>query len=162
MTLVEVMIAMTLFSLVALGLLGATLQSRRIAELNVMESTAVTVAQGCMEQLKRMPYGLLTSADLLLAHPEDTTDNIILTQGIWNRLDRALDINNTPNTTADDLIIEMRPAIIYMLTDASAPLIGTDCYEIFLDYRFQSRVFGTAKWHSGSLRLIRSFVRSYP
>lgn len=162
MTLIELMIAMFVFALVSTGIIGSTLQSRRLAELNVQESTATTVAQGYLEQMKRMPYPLLDSSVLSLVHPEDTALAVSLTKDVWNRLVPSLDINNTPTNSSDDLVMELRPSVTYLLDAADAPIQGTDCYEIVLRYRFRSQVSGAERWHEGNLRLIRSFVRNFP
>jgi len=50
-TLMELMIGMFVFTLLALGVTAGVLQSRRLAQLNVLRNTAWTVAQGYMEQI---------------------------------------------------------------------------------------------------------------
>ncbi len=50
-TLVEVMVGMFVFTLVAIGITATVMQTRRIAQLNVMRTVAYTVAQGYIEQI---------------------------------------------------------------------------------------------------------------
>jgi type II secretory pathway pseudopilin PulG len=50
-TLLEVMVGMATFTLLALGITAGVLQSRRLSQLNVLRTSAYTVAQGYMEQM---------------------------------------------------------------------------------------------------------------
>jgi len=50
-TLIEVMVGMFVFTLVSIGITATVLQTRRIAQLNVMRTVAYTVAQGYVEQI---------------------------------------------------------------------------------------------------------------
>ena len=50
-TLLEVMVGMATFTLLSLGITAAVLQSRRLSQLNVLRTSAYTVAQGYMEQI---------------------------------------------------------------------------------------------------------------
>jgi prepilin-type N-terminal cleavage/methylation domain-containing protein len=59
LTLMEVMISLVLFSLLAAGVFSATLQARRHAEANVREAIAVSVATGFLEQLAATDFPLL-------------------------------------------------------------------------------------------------------
>ena len=62
-TLVEVMIAMTLFAFVGIGLVLLSLHVRRLAENNVYQAMAYTIAQGYLEQLKSMAWFDLVELD---------------------------------------------------------------------------------------------------
>jgi type II secretory pathway pseudopilin PulG len=55
MSLVEVMVALGIFMLLAGGALTAVVQSRKMAEDNVAQSIARTVAQGIIEQARSAP-----------------------------------------------------------------------------------------------------------
>ena len=59
MTLVEVMIAMVILSIFSITILSAVLLGRRLSEANIYENTALTVAQGYMEQIKSMEYDVV-------------------------------------------------------------------------------------------------------
>ncbi|RME67585.1 MAG: hypothetical protein D6781_12900 [Verrucomicrobia bacterium] len=72
----EVVFAVGIFGLCGLGIASAFLQSRRIAESNVFETTALTVAQGFLEQIKAMDYAVIEAA------VADPTNNKLPTLGI--------------------------------------------------------------------------------
>jgi len=50
-SLVEMMTAMFVFTLLATGITASAIQTRRISQLNVMRTVAYTIAQGYMEQI---------------------------------------------------------------------------------------------------------------
>ena len=56
LTLIEVMLALSVLAMVSLTILSSVLLSRRLAESNVYENTALTVTQGYLEQIKSMEY----------------------------------------------------------------------------------------------------------
>ncbi len=62
MTLLELFVASSMVLLAIAGVLGTMVQSRRVTEQNVTRNTALTIVQGYMEQLKRMPVGSLIGA----------------------------------------------------------------------------------------------------
>ena len=146
MTLVELMISIVLFAIIAGSIIAVMTQSRRLAELNIYESTAQTAAQGYLEQLKTMPYGTLGTASL-------PTLPVAILPNVWNT-PPPIDINLTPTTTADDIPFRIRPTITNR-----APTY--DCYEIVIDYQFDSKIFGSVRTHRGNVRLIRSLVPSF-
>jgi prepilin-type N-terminal cleavage/methylation domain-containing protein len=61
-TLVESVVSLGVFSLLALGIINLVLQLRRIAENNVYENTGLTMAQGYIEQIRSLPYNELVAA----------------------------------------------------------------------------------------------------
>lgn len=61
-SLIEMVMGMTVLAILAAGTTAGVLLSRRIAESNVHQNTAFTVAQGYMEQIKSMEYVLITNA----------------------------------------------------------------------------------------------------
>lgn len=61
-SLVETVMGMTVLTMLAAGTTAGVLLSQRIANSNVAQNTAFTVAQGYMEQVKSMEYVLLTTA----------------------------------------------------------------------------------------------------
>lgn len=67
MTLVEVVVALTIFMLVAFGLAAAATQSQRLAHRNVLRNTLWTVAQGYIEQIKSIS---LVEIEAALADPD--------------------------------------------------------------------------------------------
>jgi Tfp pilus assembly protein PilV len=62
MTLVEVMFAMGIFSLLMLGILRAFLQTRRLTEGSIYQETAQTIVTGYIEQLKTTPINYIKNS----------------------------------------------------------------------------------------------------
>ena len=92
MTLIEVMFALGIFSLLALGILRAFLQTRRLTEGSVYQSTAQTIAIGYMEQLKTTSINSIrnsssgvanlgTSFPILASFDNLTNDNLWTSTG---------------------------------------------------------------------------------
>lgn len=67
-SLLEVVIALTVFMLVAFGITGSVLQSQQIAQNNIIRNTAYTVAQGYLEQIRTVPVVALRRS---IDNPED-------------------------------------------------------------------------------------------
>ena len=63
------MVSMSVFTIVSLGILAVVLQIRRMAENNVYENTALTMAQGYLEQVRSLPYGQLLAAANFVGTP---------------------------------------------------------------------------------------------
>src|ERR1700712_4835307 len=63
MTLIELMIAFTLFAMMSLGSLSALLQTRKMSENNVAQETAAVIAQGIIEQVQLNPYDDIQNKD---------------------------------------------------------------------------------------------------
>jgi len=61
-SLVEIIVGMVLFALLAIGIASATLQSQRLAYQNIYKNTAFTVAQGYAEQIKSLGFNDVLSA----------------------------------------------------------------------------------------------------
>jgi len=62
MSLIEVMIAMVVFMMLAIGITSAVFQSQQIAQNNIIRNTAYTVAQGYLEQIKSVSISELADA----------------------------------------------------------------------------------------------------
>jgi len=54
LSLVELMIAMTVFAMLALSITAAVIQSQQLSQNNIVLNTAYTVAQGYLEQIKTL------------------------------------------------------------------------------------------------------------
>ena len=63
-TLIEIMVAVTLLSIGLLGMAGLTVGVMRSNSLSSEVTTATTLAQDRMEEIKRMDYGDVTEANL--------------------------------------------------------------------------------------------------
>lgn len=62
MTLLEVMIAAIVLTMVVLGVLQASLQGRRMTEGSVRQASVASLVQGYLEQMKAFKYGNLQSS----------------------------------------------------------------------------------------------------
>lgn len=62
MTLVEVVVAMTVLTMVLGGILGGLIQSRRLTEGSIYEGTATSIIQGYMEQIKANQYPVISGS----------------------------------------------------------------------------------------------------
>lgn len=56
MSLVELMVAFSMFTIMALGALTALIQTRKMSENNVAQATAAVIAQGIIEQIHLSGY----------------------------------------------------------------------------------------------------------
>jgi hypothetical protein len=70
MTLVEVVTALAVMSIMMAGILAALMQTRRLASSSVAQNCAITIVQGYIEQLKNLPL-----QQFINANPTDTQDN---------------------------------------------------------------------------------------
>ncbi len=117
MTLVEVMIGLGIFSIVAASTIAAMMQSRRLTEASLRQNTAQVTAHGYLEQLKGLPFNQLTTSDVpeptvpkvkvRFGNGDDADDELILSRLPRSKATevpnvRLLDVNNTPNDPSDD------------------------------------------------------------
>lgn len=112
MTLLEVVISSFLFTLMAVSILTALVQSRKMAENNVAQTTAAVIAQGIMEQVQLVGYTpLTTDATLPISFTGPSTNNLSAIQNF--DLPWASD-----STTFTDIGSHADPA------DLSTPIVG--------------------------------------
>lgn len=69
MTLIEVVVAMTIFTMLALSITASVIQSQRISQNNILINTGFTIAQGYLEQIKSIAPSEIEAA---LLDPEGT------------------------------------------------------------------------------------------
>lgn len=75
-TLVEIMVAMTLMTVVMLGFITTFLQSRRMTEGSVLQAAATSLVYGMIEQMKGLSYtDLLPSTGVDEDAPSDVKDH---------------------------------------------------------------------------------------
>lgn len=127
-TLIEVMVAMMILGFSGLALLSGLMQSRRYTELAIHESTALTIAQGYIEQMKNMEFASLDEATLPTLFHEGTADTLLVSPLATNPAvgnpatdlvnSKLIDIKNTPNDTSDDMNLDV---VVYIedLTDST-------------------------------------------
>lgn len=161
-SLIEVTVAFFIFTIVSAGLLALSMQSRRHTEENVYESTAVTAAQGYLEQLKNMQYDLLFSDPIPTEFNQGEPDPITATRPpvpadpaswTWNR--KSLKMQQTPAGSPEDLHVYFAVVVEPAANDLSTA--------ITVHYFWESHAFGTRRLSAmRSIRTIRSRVPTFP
>jgi len=141
MTLVEVMIATSLFTLMALGALATLLQTRRMSENNLAQATAAVIVQGIIEQVHLDGYTTITTdPNLVLTFTAPNSSNLSTIQQF--SLPWATDA-----TTFTEIGIRTDPA------DLTSPILGV---LIDLDYRNGSTVIRPARYMKMRVNLQRN------
>lgn len=171
LTLIEVMLALSVLSILSLTILSSILLSRRLAESNVYENTALTVTQGYLEQIKSMEYDVITgclisgdpmpckSISILAAGPNIEEDDP-LEIGVENLKTVAIDLKDDGTGTNTFYEIVMQYKITPTVTNLE-PALGIQALEIRMDYEFLSPETGVPSWRTGSVRFIKSWVPTF-
>jgi hypothetical protein len=133
-TLVETLVALGLFSLMALGSLSALIQTRKMSEDNVAQATAAVIAQGIIEQVQLNPYEAVSdttsSPNLELKFTGANTNNLASIQ--------QYDLPWAPNaTTFTEIGARVNPA------DTSSPILGV---LLDLDYKVGTTVIRPGRY----------------
>jgi prepilin-type N-terminal cleavage/methylation domain-containing protein len=157
-SLIEVAIAMALLSVLSIGLLNGTLQTREITEENIYHSAAVNATVGYLEQMKSLPY---TDIQQSLGSPftmpldtvidYDTKDPIYL--NTWNY--KSLTIN----TDDEGDVIESMDFWVWPYVEDLSPTYNQPALAMRLAYAWRSPV--TARFHFSNLKIVRSSVVTY-
>ncbi|RKX33815.1 MAG: hypothetical protein DRP71_09215 [Verrucomicrobia bacterium] len=159
MTLAETVVGMAVFSLIAGGIIGLTLQSRRMAESAIRENVAATVTQGYLEQIKSIEYSALVDA---IADPgnvsihtktdQDTNDPIQLNV----RNQKTLVTNTADDGTATRF---MRFWITPRATNLTATGRRALTFTVLFEWEGNDRQIGDVS--SSTIRFVRSYVPTY-
>lgn len=171
MTLVEVCVGLFLFTLVAGGFLGSLIQARRMSIAALYESSALTSAEGYMEQMKTINYGAMLLSEKSASSPQpiptvtgtgapdpltpstDTTNNInTRTIDIFGRYNQQ-----TPPAGAKDV---MKMTFVVKVTNLSAAA-DDERLLIQLSYTWSTPYVSSSATRSGSLAFIRSNIQSF-
>ncbi len=171
LTLIEVMLALSVLTMVSLTILSSVLLSRRLAESNVYENTALTVTQGYLEQIKSMEYDVITaclasgdplpckSVSILAAGPNIEEDDPLVI-GAENIKTVAIDLRDDGTGTGTFYEIVMQYKITPTVTNCQ-PTLGIQAMEIALNYEFLSPETGVPTWRNGSARFVKSWVPTF-
>lgn len=173
-TLVEVLVATSIFSLLAIGIASTTILTSRVAYGNIYENTAYMVAQAYAEQIKSISFGVIEAA------LEDPSGNSIPTQSLSYEASA-----NAGLTRQDDPLIFGVPTEknivvdIQSLSDGSEQTrsmhmtftpVGTnlndstncwDSIEIVLNFEWEVFDGNSQLAKSGAIRLIKTNVSEY-
>lgn len=87
MTLLEVMVAMGIMSIMMAGILAALMQTRRLSAASVAQNCALTIVQGYVEQLKNMPLQQFVNSAL---NDQYLNPNISASYNLFTLKDQAL------------------------------------------------------------------------
>jgi type II secretory pathway pseudopilin PulG len=168
MTLVEVIISLGLFAMLSISVMSVTFQIRSMAEQTVYQNTALTLAQGYMEQIRHLDYTTLKSV------AQDTTSSVTLpldnttgTQvqpvtgtffgnGVWAQETVYLD-QNAVGAPIQPMTFKFRPVITSLETATTGVASGA---EITIFYQTTYN-FGVTRTMNGALRSVRSSVPTY-
>jgi Tfp pilus assembly protein PilV len=180
-TLVEVLIASLVMTILLGGLLALMIQSRRLTDGSVLQNSAVTILQGYIEQMKNMDYASLaispsSAPGTPIAVPtvldEVTPDPLTVS---WGSPPTTLPaIGTTPSNAIDNVknIAMKNPAVtpadtlsitiwlwVQDLTGTATDV--TNSKAVTMIYTYQFRDGGRLRYFRGSIRTIRSIVPSF-
>lgn len=168
LTLIEIMVAMVILGFSSLGLLTGLMQARRYTEMAIHENTALTIAQGYIEQMKNMEFVSLDEAVLPTLFHEGVADTLTVSPlpsdpvkgdsstDISNQ--KLIDIKNTPDDTSDDMAMDV---VVYVddITDASNGIGQARRIIVRYEYTFTDGIRTTDR--SEVLYAIRSEVPTF-
>ena len=147
-TLVEVMIAMFIFTLAAGGIVAVSLQSMRMAHQNVLLNTSYTVVQGYLEQIRSLsktefleafddpgnvPLRTKSISALLSSTNSATDDNLFI--GVTNHKEVMINADVSNTTVSEPVIMDLW--ITVTVNELSIP--SGQAYEIRLDFDCEVR-----------------------
>lgn len=159
-TLVEIVIASVIFAFTSVSLTSLALQTRRFTEEAIYLSTALTAAQGYLEQMKNMDYNDLFEDPIPTEFNQGDPDPIIPTptpidadptNWVWN--EKSLELQQTPANSADN---------VRMWLSAHVEQNNAVSVRITVYFYYESRAFRASRASPiYSLRVIRSQVPTF-
>ncbi len=178
-TLVEVIMASVVMSIVLAGLVAMVIQSRRLSEGSILQNSAINIVQGYLEQMKNMDYDALTESEatgtvtIATQIDESTADPLTLSNG-----DPPVTIpavgTPAPSGAVDNIksIAIKYPAVnpsdtltlniwIWVKDLTGTATNVTNAKSITLIYTYAFRDGGRVRQARASIRTIRSVVPSY-
>ena len=170
-TLIEVIVGMVVFAILATTSSVAFVQTQKLAHANIMHNTARTVIQGYVEQIKGVQYYKLqeSMADPT-AVPLPTKSISSLATGTDIQISDTLFLNSENHKEVLIDIIdrgegsyEEHTMDLYVTPSVNniASTAGIDALEFTLNYRYDSLFKGINASHSGSVRFIKTSVSEF-
>lgn len=100
MTLVEVIVALSVLSLLIAGILAVLLQTRRLSAASVAQNCAITIVQGYIEQIKNIPLQQFVNANPIdpLTNPQLTASFTLPTLKDQTAASASIQLATTPST----------------------------------------------------------------
>jgi Tfp pilus assembly protein PilV len=178
-TLVEIIMASVVMSVVLGGLLAMIMQTRRLTEGSILQNSAVNIVQGYLEQMKNMDYSLVTvspaSGNVTIATPqldEGLPDTLTLSNGsppttmpaIGTTPTGAIDNNRVipikyPKVNPSD---ELTINIWIWVKDLNGVATNvTQAKSITMIYTYSFTDGGRVRQARGSIRSVRSVVPTF-
>ncbi|WOO39940.1 prepilin-type N-terminal cleavage/methylation domain-containing protein [Rubellicoccus peritrichatus] len=169
-SLVEIMIAMSLLGIVALGLGKAMIQSRKMAESSIYATTAHGVAYGYAEQIMALDYVDFESSvkdnavpvTLKAISPSSTSGSVEIDDplyiGVWTDKDIVIDVKGE-GTEERSIVMPMKFSL--SATSLNSGVNPRDAYEIKLAYQFKSPSRRDDSWLSDTINFVKSSVPIY-
>lgn len=181
-TLLEVIIAMTIFGVVSLSLIAALLQSRRMADTSIYRLTAYTIAQGYIEQImshdyntvltsmsdNSIPLDLKSISPIISGASVDPSDDFYINTS--NTRDIIIDVRgDTDNDGIEDTaegekFYYVKMPMTFKLTGNQLPTTGADPYhgiEFELEYTYKSGNDRADKIITQKLQFVKSEIKNY-
>lgn len=166
MTIVEVIMALGLLSILSVSVISVTFQVRSMAEQTVYQNTALTLAQGYMEQVRHLDYTTLKACaqSATVPLPLDKTDGTpvvpesgtVFGNSVWSRERVFLD-QTASGTPIQPMDFRFR-AVLTSLETATTNLASG--VEIIIQYQV-TYDYGVRRVVNGTLRSVRSSVPTY-
>ena len=170
-TLVEVIVGMLVFAILATTSSVAFVQTQKLAHANVMHNTARTILQGYVEQIKGIQYyKLLESMANEAITPLPTKSISSLTQGEEIQISDDLYLNqeNHKEVLLDIIdhgegVYETHTMDLYVTPVATNILNseGIEVLEFSLNYSYESIFKGMQATHNGTVRFIKTSVSEF-
>lgn len=167
-TLIEVVIGMTLFIMISLGLISMTFQVRSTSEESVYQNMTLVLGQAYMEQIRSIDFSRLSDIARNVAGNNNfvlynTAGNIItdegggvLTNNEWAREVVWLDETET-GQPRQPMTFRFRPLLTDLGVTTSGAAAGVEI-TVFFETTFN---YGVERTYRSSFRSVRSDVPTY-
>ena len=168
-TLVEMMIGLTLLGVFMSGIFGSVRLSTVMAESNLYQTTAITVAQGYLEQIKNLPYEdvllVAQAPDIYTLETLGPSYDATLSSTI-SKDDLTADPSKQPNTRTIAVdsrgtagkIIDMPMKMWVTVTDKNTGADPITALEIRIRYQYQLPEVLGGRWIENQVQAVRARV----
>ncbi len=169
-SLVELIVAMVVFSIAALGLTKTVFQSRKMAEGSIYMTTAHGVAFGYAEQLMAMDFGDVMTCyndpdvalEMRALSPSTKSSSVevedLLYFGAWTEKDIVVDIRQEGSTEkAIEMPMRFRIDGNYLNSGADP----REAIEVTLSYSYKTPARRNDEWVQDDIRFVKSAVPVY-
>lgn len=169
-TIVELMVAVAIFSLVAAGIASTSALISRVAVSNIYQNTAYTVAQGYAEQIKSLSYVVIQQALIDPANNDIPTLSLSMGSGAVSELDDPLifgqrmlkevvvDVQQTDSGEQRERVMNM------WFTTTGQSLLATDginAIEITLDFEWELNDRSIRRTYLGSVKIVKTAISEF-